>query len=525
MNRALEIGRRLARNAVRALRRGAVRLPEGGFWVELEIGDDLGEIARPRLALEPAHGLLEVLQTLEHALDDARVEGVLVRLCGVPEGWSRLESLRRALESLASRGVPVVVYAEMLDAESLLLASVATRLYLAETGRVFLVGLRADAFYLKGLLDHLDVRPEVVRIGSHKTAGESLVRERMSDEQREQTEALLADRFSTLLRAIAKGRGLSEARVRDLIDAGPYSGRAAVEAGLVDACLYPDALQERLQELSRSPRPAGPREVRRVDARAYYAARVGTRYEPLGVGGPRLAYVLAQGAIRRGDDQRGIGSDSLGGLLESLRTDARIHGVVLRIDSPGGDALASDLLWRILTRIRDEKPLVASLAEVAASGGYYLACAADCVFAEAGTLTGSIGVIGGKLDLAGLYERLGVGRDGVERGARAGLLSEARGFTEEEREALRSEMGDLYGAFIDRVCQGRGLAVEEVERLARGRVWSGLRAQFHGLVDELGGPLEALARARRLAGIQLGEPLTLDVHPRRHRLSGLRALL
>jgi protease-4 len=525
MRRSIEIGRRIGRNATRALRRGLVRLPEERFWLDIGIGAELDEIARPRLAVEPVPGLIEVLSTLEHALDDPSVEGVLVRLDAAPAGWSKVQSLRRALENLVSRGVPVVVYAEVLDAESMLLASVATRLYLAETGRIFLVGLRADSFYFRGLLDHLDVRPEVVRIGSHKTAGETLVRDRMSDEQREQVEALLDDRWQVLVGAIAKGRGLSESGVRDLIDRGPYSGKAAVEVGLVDECLYPDAIDERLKALSRAPHSEGPREVRRVDGRVYYVARIGTHYEPLFADGPRIAYVLAEGTIRRGEDNRGIGSDSLGALLDGLRQDARVQGVVLRVDSPGGDALASDLLWRILSRIREEKPLVASMSEVAASGGYYLACAADHVLAEPCTVTGSIGVIGGKLDLAGLYERLGVGRDAVERGARAGLLSETRGFTDEEREALESEMGELYGAFVDRVAKGRGLAAEAVLPVAGGRVWSGVRAQMHGLVDELGGPLEALAAVRRLAGIEVGEPSVLDIRPHRPRLPALRGIL
>jgi len=525
MRSSLEIGRRFGRNVSRALRRSMVGLPDAGFWLDLEIDAGLSEVARPQLALEPVPGLLEVLQTLGHAQGDPAVVGVLVRLSGTPEGWSKIQSLRRALENLVSRGIPVVVYAEQLDAESLLLASVATRLYLAETGRVFLVGLRADTFYLKGLLDQLDVRPEVVRIGTHKTAGESLVREQMSTEQREQVEALLEDRWVTLVGAIAKGRGLGEAAVRDRIDRGPYSGKAAIEAGLVDDCLYPDALEERLQTLTRRSGSHAPSDVELVDARIYYTARVGAAYEPLLHPGPRIAYVLAEGAIRRGEDSRGIGSESLGSLLEGLRTDPRVHGVVLRVDSPGGDALASDLLWRILTRIRDEKPLVASMGEVAASGGYYLACAADHILAEACGVTGSIGVISGKLDVAGLYKRLGIGRDAVERGARAGLLSETRGFTEDELGALRAEMSELYAAFVDRVSQGRGLTPEAVDAVAGGRVWSGLRAHSHGLVDELGGPLEALAAVRRLAGITAGESVDLDLHPRQPRVPGLRALL
>jgi protease-4 len=235
----------------------------------------------------------------------------------------------------------------------------------------------------------------------------------------------------------------------------------------------------------------------------------------------RLAYVVAQGGIRRGASARGIGSDDLARTLEEVRADPEVRGVTLRIDSPGGDALASDLLWRAVDRLRREKPVVASLAEVAASGGYYLACAADAIHAEVASVTGSIGVIGGKLNLAGLYRRLGVARDGVERGERAGLLSEARSFTPAERGALRQEMEALYAAFVDRVARGRGIAVDAVSRAAGGRVWSGDRALRIGLVDAIGGPLEALDHARRLAGLLPGEQAALALHPRAPRLGGL----
>jgi protease-4 len=211
-------------------------------------------------------------------------------------------------------------------------------------------------------------------------------------------------------------------------------------------------------------------------------------------------------------------------LLDALGRDGGVRGVVLRIDSPGGDGLASDLLWRAVSQLAREKPVVASMGDVAASGGYYLASAADAVFAEAGTLTGSIGVVGGKPNLEGLYRRIGVARDAVERGARAGLLSEARGFTPDERAALREDMASLYGTFVARVAEGRGLSTQAVERVAQGRIWSGARAQALGLVDAIGGPLEALRETRRRAGLRDGERALIELHPRTSALAGLRWL-
>jgi protease-4 len=202
-----------------------------------------------------------------------------------------------------------------------------------------------------------------------------------------------------------------------------------------------------------------------------------------------------------------------------------VRGVVVRVASPGGDGLASDLLHRALEVLRREKPVVVSMGEVAASGGYYLAAGADAVLAESATVTGSIGVVGGKVNLAGLYERFGIGRDGVERGARAGMLSETRGFTPAERSALRREMESVYETFLARVAEGRRLSRESVAKLAGGRVFSGARATRLGLVDRLGGPLEALAEVRRRAGLHPDERVLVDVYPRAPRWPGLGALL
>jgi protease-4 len=263
-----------------------------------------------------------------------------------------------------------------------------------------------------------------------------------------------------------------------------------------------------------------------VDAVLYASLCVGDPgWRPLLGDLPRLAYVVAEGAIHAGGGGRGIGSTAFRRLLDAIGREARVRGVVLRVESPGGDGLASDLLYRGVERLRREKPVVVSMGEVAASGGYYLAAAADAVFAEASTLTGSIGVVGGKLDASGLYRRLGVARQSIERGARAGLLADDRGFTPDERAALRRDMESVYDVFVERVASGRGLARDAVERAAGGRVWSGARALGLGLVDAIGGPLEALGDARRRAGLAPGERAVVDVHPRLRPWPGLRSLL
>jgi len=532
MTSPIRVAGRAGANLARAARRLFARaaLPRGeGAWLLVRLAPPFDEQAPPRLPFAPegSFSLLELLETLEQAASDPQIDGVLLRFSGAPLGFAKALSLRRAVEAVRAAGKPVAVWAERLDAQEYLVASAATRIWLAPVGELFLVGLRLDGFYLRGLLDHLEVKPEVLRIGSHKSAAEHLTRQSMSPEEREQLGALIDDLFEELIARIAAGRGLAPGAVRALVDRGPFRASAAAEAGLSDGCLYPDQLEAVLDELTPIPpadRP-GPRRARLVEASLYHALRGSdTGWRPLFRGIPRIAYVALRGAIHRGSGSRGIASDAVRRLLEALGRDRGVRGVVLRIDSPGGDGVASDLLWRAVAQLAKEKPVVASMGDVAASGGYYLASAADTVFAEAGTLTGSIGVVGGKPNLEGLYRRIGVARDAVERGARAGLLSEARGFTPDERAALREDMASLYATFVARVAEGRGLSPQAVERAAQGRVWSGARAHALGLVDALGGPLEALREARRRAGLRDGERVLIEAHPRLSPLAGLRWL-
>jgi protease-4 len=524
------VARRAGSNLARAARRLASRaaLPrEGGAWLLVRLPAALDELARPHLPFGPgpALGLLDVLSGLDAARADPRVAGVVVRFGARIGGLSRAQSLRRALARVRESGKPVVAWAESWDAESLLAASAATRVYLPESGSVLLVGLRFETLHVKHLLDRFEVAPHVMRVGRHKTAGERLTRERMSPEDREQLEALADDLFEALVEALAAGRGLDAAAVRDRIDRGPYSAAAAAEAGLVDGCRYPDEVERELPELAPGTARDERGRPRRIEVGAYHALFASDPgWRPLLRELPRLAYVVARGAIHRGGGQRGIACDPLRELLETLRTEERVRGVVLRLDTGGGDGVASDLLWRAVSRLAHEKPVVASMGDVAASGGYYVAAAADTVFAEAATVTGSIGVVGGKLDLGGLYRRVGVSKDAVERGARAGLLSDVRGFTGDERAAVQALFEAAHDTFVDRVARGRGLPAERVAQLAGGRVWSGVRARALGLVDALGGPLEALAEARRRAGLREGDRVLLDLHPRLPRLPGLLGL-
>jgi protease-4 len=513
--------------ARRVLSRAALPRRDG-FWLEVELSGALEELRTPYspFGQRPVPSLFELLEILDTARRDPQVDGVLLRIRGPLHGISRVLSLRRALQAFRAAGKPVAVYAETLEAESLLLASAAAAIWLPETGNVFLVGLRLESMFLRGLLERLDLKPEVVRIGRYKSAAERLTRDSMSAENREQLEALADDLYDELVAGIADGRGLSASRVRELIDDGPYGARAAVAAGLADACLYPDEIDRALEALTPVPPPQrpGPRRARRIDSSVYATVRVDAA-GPLFAQVPRIAYVVASGVIGRGAGSRGIRSDRYREIFAALAHDPGVRGVVLRVDSGGGDALASDLLWRAITLVTREKPVVVSMGDIVASGGYYMAAAADEVIAEPGTVTGSIGVVGGKLNVEGLYRRVGISKQGVERGARAGLLSESRGFTPDERHAVQREMAQLYGTFVDRVAEGRRLTRAEIEKVAQGRIWSGARAQKIGLVDTLGGPLEALQAVRRRAGLGDGEPTRVDHYPHAPKFPSLRAIL
>jgi protease-4 len=528
LKRARAGARSAAASASSAARRlaGGFALPRGRFWLRARLDGPVPE--GPRAGVLPGRpatpSLVALLEGLAAAAGDPRVEGVLLRLRSGAVSLAQGLALRRALAAVRAAGKPVAVYAERLATEDLFLASAATRVFVPEAGSVAPLGLRLEAWFLRDLLDRLGLHAEVLRVGEFKSAGETLVRRGMSEAQRAQLDALLDDLYAELVEGIAEGRSLPQERVRALIDAGPYRARAAAEAGLVDRCLFPDELEGALTELAG--RPGAGAELAWTDLPLYRALRArdpGLRAPWRDV--PRVAYVVASGIVRSGGGPAGVSSDAYRALLRQLERDPGVRAVVLRIESPGGDALASDLLWRAVRQLAATKPVVASLGDVAASGGYYVACAADAIFAEGATLTGSIGVVGGRLDAGGLYQRLGVAREGVERGARAGMLSAARPLAPGERAALRADLRAVYELFLERVAAGRGTTREAVDAVARGRVWSGRRALAEGLVDALGGPLEALAEARRRCGLAEPERVRLDVLPRLPALAGLAGWL
>ncbi len=327
------------------------------------------------------------------------------------------------------------------------------------------------------------------------------------------TESLNRDRYDQMVKAIADARGKSEEEVRALIDEGPYLPDAAVSAGLVDGLAYEDQLGEQAKV------PMG--KGRRLDIQDYS----GVSARSLGIGrGPRIAVLYASGTIVSGrsgyDPMNGqvVGSDTLSASIARIRDDSSIKAVVLRVDSPGGSAIASDAIWRALVRLRDEKPerpLVTSMSDLAASGGYYIAMAAPHIVAEPGTLTGSIGIFGGKIALGGTYNKLGANVESVTAGRHADIYSPVRPFDEEERAKLGEQLQAFYDQFVEKVANSRKMKPEQVDEVAQGRVWTGRQAKQVGLVDELGGLERAVAIARQHAGIAPDVEVQLVTYPPR----------
>ncbi len=520
--------RRMAGSSMAALRRlsAAGLRPDGaGNWLRFGLAGPLQERTLPGglgMRGRSVIGLLDLQRSLDLASRDPRIAGVVLELRGLQLGLSQALSLRRSLRSFAEAGRSVAVFAESLGEAGYLMASAAHRIYMPPGAILQLTGLRTERFYLKEALEKLGIAPELVHIGEFKSAGDMLTRSAMGEQEREQIESYLGDLFEALCAGIAEGRGLTRDSVPGLIDEGPFPVADAAAAGLVDAVCYADELPRVLEaQLRETQRPGSPslrpgtRRTHLVDGTAYFHALVESpRKVPITHELPTLVHLLACGGVSRGAGLRGIAHRSMEETLESLRTAAHVRGVLLRVDSPGGDALASDLIHRGIERLARFKPVVVSMGEVAASGGYYIAAPADCIFAEVGTLTGSIGVVGGKPNVKRLYDRLGIRKEAIQHGRRAGLYSETEGFGPDERKAIRGEMEKIYGLFLDRVEAGRALPRKDLEAIARGRIWSGKQALRVGLVDRIGGPLEALSELRALSGLSGAESFKLPTLPR-----------
>ena len=490
-------------------------LEPGGAIAEVAPDDVVGQVLG-----RDATTVRSLVESLQKAKRDDRIRSVLLMpsTLDLPY-WGKVQELRDAVLDFRESGKTVVAFLEYGGDREYYLASAADRVFLMPTSPLDLTGIVSYELFLKGTLDKLGVFADFLGIGDYKTAPNQLTETGFTPAHREMAESLNRDMYGQLVRDLASSRKKTEDEMRALLDAGPFLPEEALRAGLVDALAYEDQLDDQVPELR-----GDNGRLRRVDGRDYQrvaADSVGFRPNA------RIAILYAVGTIVSGrsatDPVNGslIGSDTLVEQIRRVRADTSIDAIVLRIDSPGGSSVASDVIWRELMITRDQqpaRPLVASMSDLAASGGYYIAMPAQVIVAQPGTLTGSIGIYTGKYVLAGAMEKIGVTRETVKSGANADIYSPFDPFTPPQRAKLDGVMRGYYEQFLTKAAASRQMTRERLEAVAGGRVWTGQQAREHGLVDALGGLDTAVRLAKERAGIAEDEDVELVVYPPRRSL-------
>ncbi len=500
------------------------RAERGANVLDLDLRGSVMESAPPsgvmqRFMPAPSFSMRELLSGLDFAAEDPTIKVLLLRIGDHDLGWGRATELCEAIKKFRAAGKYAFAFLESPENVDTLIAAACDRIATPPGVPVYLTGLLSEVMYFKGVLEKLEVKPELFSVGKYKSALEPYTRSGMSPAHREAVESLLDSIYGHWTTALARGRGLGVGRIKDLIDQGPWSSEGAKEAGLIDALLYYDQVDDYLEKwLGMAPR--------RIEFGRF-----------LKVFGPRstmgdpwgkqkgLALIVATGVIHGGESRSygmgggSVGADTLRRALASVREDDAINAVVLRVDSPGGSAAHSDLIWRDVERLAREKPVVASMGDVAASGGYYIAMPASHVMASPGTLTGSIGVVGGKMNLKGLYNKVGIKKEYVKRGAHSDISGDYGRLTPELRKKLKSEMETIYKIFVDKAAKARRQDYDQLHQSAQGRVWTGDQAKERGLIDEVGNLMDAINRAKERAGIPATERVPVYLLPRARKFA------
>jgi protease-4 len=463
------------------------------FWTSLLLGGR-------RLSVH------DVWESFRKARVDGRIRCVLLRLGYLQCDWAKISEVRDAVLEFRESGKKVYAYIEEAPEfdKEYYLATACDRIILHPLGWLGVNGIGGWVPFLKEGLDKLGVEAHFEHVEEFKTASNMFMERGFTESHRLMMEAIYGDIFAEYVRTVAAARNKSETEVRAIIDKGLYQGEQALEAGLVDTLLYEDELGAILQDKGKKLR------------RARFSEYI--RTNPAGLGletGRKVALIYASGPIISGEGAYDIiGGRTLSRLIRRAREDRSIAAVVLRVDSPGGSAVASDVIWRETFLTKKEKPLVVSMSDLAGSGGYWISMAGHRIVAQPQTLTGSIGVLAGKFSLAGLYEKLGITAEKLTYGRRADLFSSFRPFSPEERQLLKEQILWTYDKFLAKAAEGRDLTREDVDEVGRGRVWTGRQAREIRLVDELGGLSKALDLAKNLAGIPSQEDVRLVVWPR-----------
>jgi protease-4 len=483
----------------------------------LKVGGDLSEVA-PTNVVGYFRGantpiVRAIIENLRKAKADARVSAVLLKPTGFDSPyWGKVQEIRDAILDFRKSGKPVYAYLEYGGDREYFLASAADKVFLLPSSPLDLRGLATYEVFLRGTLDKVGAYPDMHHIGDYKTAVNQLTEKGYTRAHKEMDESLNRDLYEQLVRGIADARKKKDGDVRKLIDQGPFLPEDALRAGLIDDVAYEDQVEDKLLPGQR---------LKKIDGEDYARVSAGA----FGLGrGPRIGVIYATGTITSGrsgfDPLNGavVGSDSLIESIRQARRDSSLRAIVLRIDSPGGSAAASDAIWRelmIAKTERADRPIVASMSDLAASGGYYIAMPAQVIVAQPATLTGSIGIFGGKIVTGGIYEKLGAHIESTSIGRNAEIDSPARPFNAEELKKVQEQLQSFYDGFVEKVAQSRHTTPEKIDAIAQGRVWTGNQARQNGLVDALGGLDAAVAIAKQRAKLAADTEVELVVYPPR----------
>jgi protease-4 len=486
--------------------------------LELDLTQDIAETSPrdpiSRILFEEKPDLRDLLDALQRAGNDPRIKGVFARLGGDRLGTAKVQELRQAIEAFRAKGKFTIAFADTFGEfspgnRSYYLATAFDDIWLQPLGEVGLTGIRAETPHLRALLDKLDVVPRLDHRAEYKTAMNILTDREMGAAEREELQAIVDGIAGQLVRDIAKSRRLRESDVKKIVDGGPYMAEAAEKLRLLDHLGYRD------EAIAAARTRAGG--IAALLGPLSYLSRAGRPNRE----GPVIALIHAGGLIARGDSKSSpyggdgvLGAETVAKAFRAALADPKVRAILLRIDSPGGSAVASETIWRETVRARAAHiPVVVSMGDVAGSGGYYIAAGADKIVAEPATLTGSIGVVAGKLVTAGLWDKLGVHWGAVQQGENAAMFSTLEDYSPEGQKHFQAFLDTVYAGFKQRVAAGRKLDPEAVEKIAKGRVWTGEDAKARGLVDELGGYDTAMRLTRVAANLDPAAPITLKTYP------------
>jgi protease-4 len=476
--------------------------------IEIELEGDLSEEEEksliPFYPRKKKLTMWDLERIFDHVSKSQNVKGVLLIIRTLKIGLARAGGIRRNICDLRESGKRVFVYLEAGGNIEYLISSAAEMIFLSPWSTLNLIGLKAEVSFLKDTFDRLGIEAQLKGLGQYKSAAETFTRTSMSESHREMLASILDDFYAQFIESISNGRGAEEKSIRDLVDRGPFTAEEALEKGLVDRIGYQDDLEEiicealniqirKIRALSLLRLINFKDLVRRIFAKVKGKSQIIAIVSDSGM--------ISQGASKGTGVAKILGSQTIISLLNNLAKDRDVRAIILRILTPGGSGLASDLICHQLKVVAERKPIVVSMSDVAASGGYLIGLGANKIVAEPFTLTGSIGIIAGKFNLKNLYEKLGVVKESIVRGKSALMFSSSRGFTKAEEENLLKIMKSFYSRFVERVATERKKDFEAAESLSKGRVWTGRQAKKHGLIDEVGGIKLAIEVAKREAGI------------------------